>query len=168
MSQKRIIAGLLIILVGLSFIVEVPILQFGFALLVIWIGIKVLTGKEKNSLISETKTSENTLTRVLIFSGINQKMFSENFKGGELVTIFGSSKIDLSEVKTKRKDPKLELVTVFGEIMIILPPNWKVKSEGVGILGTFDNQTKQTTQKGPQIDIEGASIFGSVKIITKD
>jgi predicted membrane protein len=166
MKRSRLVLGVLVILIGLSFLIDIPIFKFAFALFVIWLGVRILTGSSgKTEFLSKSETAENSINRVLIFSGINQKLKSKDFQGGELVTVFGGGDLDLTESATKQDSLSLELVAIFGGIKVKLPESWNVNSEGVGVLGAFENRTKPGKEKGPTITIKGAAIFGGVEVV---
>lgn len=93
MSQARIILGILIILLGISFFTDFPLFRIAIALFVIWIGIRILTGVDIGEAKNQIETQEERINRVLIFSGINRKYTPKNFKGGEVVAVFGRVEI---------------------------------------------------------------------------
>lgn len=168
MSQTRLIFGVFIILIGLSVLIDLPVLKILFALFVVWLGMRVIVGREGGFIDFREKTEahEDEIKRVLVFTGINKKFVSSDFKGGEIVAVFGGGDIDLSDVKTKQKELTLELTAVFGGLKVKLPSSWSIKSEGVGILGGYDNKTQLKGRKTVDATIKGAAIFGGVEIVS--
>ncbi len=164
--NTRLIIGALIVIIGISILLDLNLFEFLIPLLIIWIGVQIIMGKDGTSNSSKlTEAQEDSIKRVLVFSGLNQAVQSDNFKGGEIVAVFGSVELDLSQVKTKEKNLKLELVSVFGSVEIKVPENWTVNSEGVGILGSFDNKANGgQTKKTVTADIKGISVLGSVEV----
>lgn len=162
--NARFVVGILIIILGISILFDLNLFKLILPLFLIWIGIQIISGKDMSH--HEMKeASEDKIKRVLMFSGINQKIMTENFQGGEIVTVLGGGQIDLSEVKTKEKQITLELVAIMGGLEITIPKNWKVISEGVGILGGFDNQVKASEgKKTTDIYIKGVAVLGGVVI----
>jgi len=166
--RGHIIAGVIIILIGLSILFGFPLFNFIFAFIVIWIGVRILTGRgEMDHFWSEGKgsASEDYFRRVLIFSGIRTKLKTENFEGMELVTIFGGGEVDAGGVGTKKTDIDIDLVAIFGGVKLRLPKGWEVKSEGTGILGGFDNKTVSSAKSGVTVHLKGAAIFGGVEVV---
>jgi len=164
--NSRLIIGILIILVGVSFLINFPVFKFVFALFIIWIGIKVLTGnREKFEFQSIGETEEDKISRILIFSGINRRFLSKNFRGGEVVAIFGGGDIDLSKVNTEEKEITLDVVAIFSGLRVKVPDAWTIKSEGVGIVGGFNNNTKQKGKRIVTVAVKGIAIFGGVDIV---
>ena len=164
--NTRLIIGAFIILIGISILFDLNLFKIIFPLLLIWIGVQVILGKDGGgNAYVRSDVQEDSIKRVLIFSGINQKISSSNFKGGEIVTVFGGGDIDLSEAKTKEKNIKLELVAVLGGLRIQVPQNWAIQSEGIGILGGFENRTNgKDIKKTVEVSIKGVAVLGGVEI----
>ena len=157
--------GIIIIFVGLSILFKFPIFNAIFAIFIIWIGIKIISGKNKNYKFNvKGNFSEDVIERVLVFSGIDLKLTSQNFKGGELVSVFGGGDIDLSTVSTDEKIVKLDVVSIFGGFKIKVPKGWQVKSSGMGIIGAFNNTTDAPTKAANILKVEGVAIFGGGEI----
>jgi hypothetical protein len=167
--RSHTLLGIIIILLGLSILFHFPIINFLFAFVILWIGVKILTGQNQmfGNLASQTKgtLNEDFVNRVMIFSGIKAKVGSQSFEGAELVTIFGGGEIDASEVKAKGNKVTLDLVAIFGAIKVKVPKGWSVKSEGVGILGGFNNNTVSSPKSTVTVNLKGAAIFGGVEVV---
>lgn len=160
----RYIVGAFIILIGLGFLFNFDVFRFIFPVIIILIGIAILTGRHRSWDYSHVNSiSEDNLKRVLVFSGINAKVESTNFSKGELVAVFGGGDLDLSAVKTKAKEVELDLVAVFGGLRVRIPAEWKVTSEGVGILGGFSVETGKSSGN-VLVHLKGAAILGGVEV----
>ena len=167
MIQSRIIFGFIIMLLGVSIIFEIPFFKYGIALLIIWVGLNLLTSGSGQQNKNKAENDENEIDRVLIFSGINQKVISSDFRGVNLVVVFGGGELDLSEVKTKKKELSIETVVIFGGLKVRMPNDWQVQSEGIGVLGEFSNKTKSNSSKSKlvQAKAQGVAILGSVELV---
>jgi hypothetical protein len=167
--KSHTLLGIIIILIGLSILFRFPILNFIFAFVILWIGVKILSGQGKmfGSVASSTKgvLNEDTLSRVLIFSGLKTKLITENFEGMDVVTVFSGGEIDAGSVKTKKSKIDIDLVSVFGGLKLVIPKGWQVKSEGVGIIGAFNNNTDSVSKSPVTIHLRGAAIFGGVEVV---
>jgi hypothetical protein len=164
MSRTQTFVGLFVILLGLDMLFDINLFRILFPLIIIWFGFTILTGRKNMDFSKVAVTDEDFLKRVLIFSGINTKITSKAFGGGEVVAIFGGGEIDITEVQAAGSDIKIDLVAIFGSLKIRVPENWVVQSGGVGILGGFNNST--TAKKGRKVaaKIEGVAILGGVEI----
>ena len=165
--NSRLIVGIVIILLGLSFLFELPILKVLIALFIIYIGFKVLRGKPGDIPFTSdisSKSSEDFIKRVLIFSGMKTKYDSKNFKGAEFVAVFSGGELDLSKVSTNEKELELNLVAVLGGLKVKVPKSWEVKTEGVGVLGAFNNKTAKPSKTKVKVLVKGAAVLGAVDI----
>jgi predicted membrane protein len=161
----RFLFGAFIILLGLGFLFDVNLLRFLIPLFLIIIGIRIITGNNRNwDMSKRSESKDDSFKRVAIFSPINERVSSDNFQRAEAVAVFGGGEIDLSQAKTKAKQVNLELVAVFGGLKVIVPKNWKVSSEGIGIIGGFSNNTKGDGAV-VNVKLEGVAIFGGVEVV---
>ena len=161
------IFGVIVILIGLSILLHFAFFNFLFALIIIWIGVRILTGHRYDPWGMETEASEGEdfLSRVFIFSGLRKKMTSDNFEGMNVAVIFGGGEIDLTGVKTQKTDLDLEINAVFGGLKLKIPKTWKIKSDAVGILGGFNNMTASPEKPAATVHLKGSAIFGGIEIV---
>ena len=101
-----------------------------------------------------------------IFGGAKKIVISKNFKGGDLVNIFGGTELDLSQADFNGV-AVVELTTIFGGTKLLVPSNWAVKSEAVTIFGGIEDKRKipagtETAEK--TLLIRGTVIFGGIDI----
>ena len=113
-----------------------------------------------------TWSDEDFVDSTSIFGGTKKNIFSKNFKGGDLVNIFGGADIDLSQADFTGT-AVIEVTFIFGGTKLIVPSNWAVKSEAVVIFGSVEDKRKmQTISENPDkvLLIKGTIIFGGVDI----
>lgn len=100
------------------------------------------------------------LDDVNIFGGSDKIVTSKNFQGGEVISIFGGGKYDLRNANPA-KGCELEVVNIFGGSNFLIPPEWNVKTDVVGILGGFSDKRSTVETNGEKtIHIKGVAIFG--------
>jgi predicted membrane protein len=164
MSTGRIILGVFLILLGLSILVDFPILQYAFALLIVIIGIRVLTGKSIGWKGGDRAhiTHEDTINEVAIFGPLDKVISSKDFRGGKLTAVFGGGDVDLREAQTTATEIELEITAVFGGIDIRFPKHWRVESNGVAILGGYSNKTQG--DGSVTVRVKGTAAFGGVEL----
>lgn len=109
----------------------------------------------------------DVIESVSIFARNQHKVYSKNFKGGEVVAVFGGADVDLSQADFEGVI-KIDVVAVFGGVKIVIPPSWEIKSELTAIFGGIDDKRALGT---PAVDeprkvliIEGVTMFGGVDI----
>lgn len=116
---------------------------------------------------SRTQTTENDFVdSVNVFSGSKQQIYSKNFKGGDVVSVFGGCELDLTQADFPDK-VTIEVVAIFGGVKLIIPPTWVVESQVSPIFGGLDDsRTINPVNSEPLkiITIKGVVLFGGVSI----
>jgi len=119
------------------------------------------------TIIDETyDTKEDYVDSTSIFGGAKKNIISKNFKGGDLINIFGGTELDLTRADFSGT-AIIELTTIFGGTKLIVPSNWTIKSEAVTIFGGMeDKRNMQTITDSPEkiLKITGTVIFGGIEI----
>ncbi|MBC7873347.1 MAG: hypothetical protein H7Y01_05090 [Ferruginibacter sp.] len=115
---------------------------------------------------SQKDYQEDFVDSTSIFGGAKKNIISKNFKGGDLVNIFGGTELDLTRADFSGT-AIIELTTIFGGTKLIVPSNWTVKSEAVTIFGGLeDKRNMQTMSDNPDkiLLLKGTVIFGGIEI----
>ena len=130
-------------------------------------------GEKKNSACEDpflnpapTYTKEDFVDSTSIFGGAKKIIISKNFRGGDLVNIFGGTELDLTQADFTGT-AVIELTTIFGGTKLVIPSNWSVKSEAVTIFGGMeDKRNIQTITDQPEkiLILKGTVIFGGIDI----
>src|SRR5688572_27541127 len=117
-------------------------------------------------LSEESYTQDDFIDNVNIFSGTKKVILSKNFKGGDIVNIFGGSEIDLTQADITTP-AILEVTAIFGGATLIVPSNWAIKSEAVTIFGGIGDKRKiipSTESPTKTLVLKGTMIFGGMEI----
>lgn len=133
--------------------------------IIIFVGLQLLTSKKVFSGRSNT-TSGDDLDIVRIFSGSDTYIDSQNFTGGDVVTVFGGANIDLRGASVQHKPARIDIVCIFGGADLKVPEGWKVKVTGVPIFGGWGNKTtmKNNTDQAVDLEISCVTIFGGMDV----
>lgn len=105
---------------------------------------------------------------VAVFNGLKKIVTSKNFLGGEVVTVFGGSEINLMQADFSQPI-KIEAVVIFGGLKLIVPRNWEVRTDVVTILAGTEDKRMSSIEVIPEdkiIQISGVVIFGGVDIVS--
>ena len=116
--------------------------------------------------MSESWSDEDFVDSTSIFGGAKKNIISKNFKGGDLVNIFGGTDLDLTQADFAGK-ATIELTTIFGGTKLIVPSNWSIKSEAVIIFGGLEDKRKMPAiSETPDkvLILKGTVIFGGIEI----
>lgn len=111
-------------------------------------------------------TGDDFVDSVNVFGGSKQNIFSKNFQGGDVISIFGGCELNLSHADFK-DTVTVDVVAVFGGMKVVVPPTWKVKSEVTAIFGGLED--KRTVLPSPDqtdkiIRIKGLALFGGISV----
>ena len=109
------------------------------------------------------------LDSTVVFGGVKKNIISKNFRGGECVTVFGGTILNLMQADLNGP-VVLELTQVFGGTKLIIPPHWKIQSRDmVAIFGGIDD--KRPLLGNPQDDeserlliLKGTCLLGGIEI----
>lgn len=115
----------------------------------------------------ETYSQEDYIDSTSIFGGTKKNILSKNFKGGDIVNIFGGSELNLSQADMK-EPAVIEITTLFGGTKLVVPTNWAVRSEAVTIFGGIEDK-RSLPAVSPESNekilvLKGTVIFGGIDI----
>ena len=175
-SQRRA-WGILLMFAGVILqLNELGITHFGWAafwpMMLIALGIFVMFGSSQWS--SKTVTSPSaagdprtTLNEAVVFGGLERRMTSQDFRGGDVTAIFGGVELDLTEANMQANEATLAITAIFGGVEIRVPTSWQVAFRGAPIFGGVEDKTRTARVEDPNLKtlvITGAVIFGGLEI----
>jgi hypothetical protein len=111
---------------------------------------------------------DDFLDSVTIFGGVKKNIFSKNFRGGEVVTVFGGTEINLTQADSPQRI-ELEITQIFGGAKLIIPPHWRIHSEDVvSIFGSVEDKrpilADSNYDNSKVLVLKGTNIFGGIDI----
>ena len=122
---------------------------------------------EDAKIVDETSFSKDDFVHATsVFGGVKKNIISKNFKGGDLVNIFGGSELDLSRSDINGV-ATIEVTNIFGGAKLIVPSDWSVKSDAAVIFGGIDDKRhipNDPAATNKTLLIKGTVIFGGVDI----
>lgn len=114
---------------------------------------------------SHTST-EDYVDATTIFGGTKRSIISKDFKGGEIVSVFGGTELNLTQADIQHP-VVLETTQIFGGTSLIVPAHWEVKSEVTAIMGGVDDKRPVMPhgyEPGKVLIIKGLTLFGGLNI----
>jgi predicted membrane protein len=115
---------------------------------------------------SSNDTAAEKLNAAAIFGSVNKNIVSKNFMGGEAVSIFGGSEIDLSKADINGT-VVVEVTAILGGIKLIVPSHWTVRQEIAAIFGGVeDNRDTKSiiTVQNKVLVLKGTAFMGGIEI----
>lgn len=102
-----------------------------------------------------------------LFTGIQRRIFSKNFKGGKVSATFGGTEIDFSQADIDG-EASINLEVAFGGVKLVVPPHWDVQVQigTVFAAGVEDKRFYNPTKvdKTKVLKIYGSVVFGGLEI----
>jgi predicted membrane protein len=173
-SRHSVWSGFILISIGVFFIL-VDYFSLPFTLwhvfwpvLIIFIGLSLIFGTSrmrKHHYFQNTSVSDDVFEDIAIFGGGERRVMSQEFKGGNIIAVFGGSKIDFSHANLAPGNNVIEVVAAFGGTSMLVPPDWNVKVEVFNIFGGYaDKRMISQVDYNKTLVIKGVAIFGGGEI----
>ncbi len=106
---------------------------------------------------------ESTVSMYSIFGGSKRVVRTEDFRGGDIVSIFGGNTLDLRNAKIASGPALVDITAIFGGVDLKVPSEWIVVNKGIGVFGGYEDKSNHPVS-GPQLVITGSAVFGGVTI----
>lgn len=130
-------------------------------------GVSMLRGKAPHKWSSGSgRDDAERVDEVVLFSGLEKELTSQQFRGGKVVCVFGGADLDMSKAKLAKKTVEFEVVCVFGGVEIKAPVDTKVEIEGLPLFGGWENRVgaEKKSAKLRTLKINGVVAFGGVEV----
>lgn len=103
-----------------------------------------------------------------VLSGVERRILSSGFEGGEATAILGACEIDLRRAEMAGDTAVIEVFALLGAIELFIPEGWEVEILGTPILGAFENRSRPAPGSGaPRLIVRGVVILAAVEVIAK-
>jgi len=115
---------------------------------------------------STAHPGDDVLDTVSVFGNVVKTIFSKNFKGGDVVNIFGGTELDFTQADINGR-VVVDIVQIFGGSKIIVPSNWQVVSDTAAVFAGIDDKRIKTgviQDSNKILVIKGVSIFAGIDI----
>jgi hypothetical protein len=119
-----------------------------------------------NSTAGGFSSTNDEIECTAIFGGVKRTVVSKNFKGGEVVAVFGGAEIDLTHADIQGV-VKLEATNILGGTKLIVPPTWDVQSEMVAIFGGVEDKRRiqpELINRNKRLVLMGTAFLGGLEI----
>jgi predicted membrane protein len=168
--DKNFTPGIIFTIIGLA-ILATRLLNWSFwatfwPFILIALGLSILLKRDQPISLNDAakESNEDRLDDNVLFWGVEKKITSKAFKGGEINTVFGSYELDLQDAKIAKEGAELNVNCAFGGVEILVPDNCRVITNGTGILGGWTPNIPTSEVEKPVLTIKGVATFGAVEI----
>lgn len=170
-SEHSFAPGTALVLIGTFFLLKrldvlpIDIGKYFWPVLLMLVGLLIIFGRPK---LKGMPVSDNdSLDHFVIFSGLQNKSMSKNFKGGSATAILGGMDLDIRDAELSEGGASLDLTAILGGINIKVPAHWKVVVTGTPLLGGWENKTKtppEVSEDQPTLNIRCFALLGGMDI----
>ena len=140
-----------------------PLVLIGVGITLVW---RTLEGNAPVS--SDPVPDANLVNQFAAFGGGELKSDAKDFRGGEVLTVFGGYQVDLRKAAIARSPAILHANAMFGGIEIRVPRSWRVVLDGLPLLGGYSDETEHPDAQGgapvPELIVKGFASFGGVVV----
>jgi predicted membrane protein len=166
-TEGRIVAG------GWIFLGSVFLLsRFGYVWFNVWrliwpfmlimIGTSLVLRSRHGRIIPSD--DDSTISAMAFLGGIERRIHSQAFQGGELTAVMGGCHIDLREAAIQGEEAVLNVLVMMGGIELHVPQSWTVVSKVVPILGGFEDRTNPSKEGSKRLVIRGTVLMGGIDV----
>lgn len=120
-------------------------------------------GKINSEISKINKSQKDIPSYCATFSEQNANFENEEFKGADLIAVFGGVKCDLRQAIIN-SDTVIKAESIFGGVEIYVPSNVKVKIKSTPIFGGVTDKSVHNQESEHTIYINTTCIFGGVDI----
>ena len=106
--------------------------------------------------------SEISVT-TLLGSSENQ-ITSDQFRGGRVLSVFGSAEIDLRQAATASGGATLRVLACLGGVRLVVPEDWAINVQTKVLLGGAASKRVAPPEPSGQLTLTGICLFGSVEV----
>ena len=100
-----------------------------------------------------------------LLGGIERRITTGNFRGGEVTAIMGGCQLDLRHASMQAPgEAVLNVFTLCGGVEIKVPDDWTVSLQGMPLLGAFTEKTIPNKDASKRLIIRGYAIMGGLEV----
>lgn len=170
-TSRHTIAGAVFVAVGAWFLADTfDLVDVGFGelwpLFLVLLGAQLLTRSLSRQRQGDTlDQGSKQLGSFAFLSGVERKVVSDEFRGGELTAVAGGCNIDLRGAKPVPGGAVLDVFVWWGGIDLIVPDHWRVVNEVTAVLGGIEDKTKTAPADGRDtLLVRGLVVMGGIEI----
>jgi len=168
-SRGRALTGPLI-LIAVGVLVQLAVLDAVewstiacfWPVIIILAGLSILLGRQ-GTRGGATASGSDRLSATALFAGVERRITSKDFRGGEVTAIFGGGEVDMRDAEVTHPPATLNVTALFGGVDIKVPEGWRADLPVTAILGGAADERRvrvAPTDGAPQLIVTGVAMFG--------
>jgi hypothetical protein len=105
----------------------------------------------------------NLIDVTAILGGVERRISTQDFRGGDVTAILGGCELDLREASIAGQ-AVIDVFALCGGVTVRVPADWTVIMDGTPILGGFSQKTATPPDAGKRLIIRGQTVMGGVEV----
>lgn len=138
-------------------------------LILVLIGVRIILGAARHGEpCSPRVDSSSRVSGFVAFGGIDRKIASRDFRGGDLAAFCGGWELDLSQAEIADEEARLDVFAWWGGGEIRVPPTWNVVLKVLPLFGGAEDETvhpiAEPGKPPKQLVVTGTVVMGGVSV----
>jgi predicted membrane protein len=106
------------------------------------------------------------ISTVAVLGGVDRRVISTNFQGGDVTAFMGGGKLDLREATlAPGHEAVVDVTAIMGGFEIKVPETWNVIVDLIPFMGGYEDKTRHPTDPAaPRMRVRGFVMMGGVDI----
>lgn len=174
-GRQRPVAGIVFTLLGALLLLRVagfpvPDPWTLWPVLLVAAGLSMVVGASRRTRgaggpVPPGADDDSTFSTFVMWSGIERKVGSPDFRGGDATAIMGGAEIDLRNAKMPGGRAVVDLMVLWGGVELFVPTDWKVTVEALPLLAGVEDATRAPAgETRGHLVVKGLVLMGGVEI----
>jgi predicted membrane protein len=100
-----------------------------------------------------------------MMGGVHWHSTTREFHGGDVNAIMGGMEIDLRDAQIQPgEEAVIDALAIMGGIEIFVPQGWRIVSNVLPVMGSFENKTGPGNGVGPTLTVRGTVVMGAIEV----
>jgi predicted membrane protein len=109
--------------------------------------------------------SGSTFSQIAVWAGIERKVVSLDFRGGDVTAIMGGAEIDLRPAQMPAGRAVVDVTVMWGGVDLFVPADWKVSVEALPLMAGIEDSTRAPVGEARgHLVVRGVVLMGGVEI----
>ena len=106
---------------------------------------------------------EGVVDITAILGGFERRVFTPDFRGGEITSVMGGCSLDLRN-SSIQGEAVVNVFAFWGGVTLKVPPDWTVILDGTPVMGGFEEKTIAPPDTSKRLIVRGYAIMGGVEV----
>jgi hypothetical protein len=109
--------------------------------------------------------TDSTFSTFVMWSGIERKVSTQDFRGGDATAIMGGAEIDLRQAKMPGGRAVVDVTVMWGGVELFVPGDWTVTVEALPLMAGIEDATRAPAgEVRGNLVVKGVVLMGGVEI----